>query len=92
MNLSSIAHVHTYEDGIQFDKINDQPRLVSSSVASWFEQNSSVSPIAYRKLIVHADGSSSYSDKRAYGQSKLANILHANELARRLQVILLLVF
>lgn len=28
----------------------------------------------------------SYSDKRAYGQSKLANILHANELSRQLQV------
>ncbi|KAE8692849.1 Short-chain dehydrogenase TIC 32 [Hibiscus syriacus] len=28
-----------------------------------------------------------YNDKRAYGQSKLANILHANELSRRLQVI-----
>ncbi|PON68605.1 Short-chain dehydrogenase/reductase [Parasponia andersonii] len=52
VNLSSIAHVHAYEEGIQFDKINDQ---------------------------------SSYSDKRAYGQSKLANILHANELSRRLQ-------
>lgn len=52
INLSSIAHVHTYDDGIRFDKIND---------------------------------SIGYSDKRAYGQSKLANILHANELARRLQ-------
>ncbi|XVE76339.1 hypothetical protein DITRI_Ditri12bG0164200 [Diplodiscus trichospermus] len=28
---------------------------------------------------------SGYNDKRAYGQSKLANILHANELSRRLQ-------
>ncbi|CAN4116118.1 unnamed protein product [Withania somnifera] len=28
---------------------------------------------------------SSYQDKLAYGQSKLANILHANELSRRLQ-------
>lgn len=28
----------------------------------------------------------SYSDKKAYGQSKLANILHANELSRRLKV------
>ncbi|GAV62698.1 adh_short domain-containing protein [Cephalotus follicularis] len=27
-----------------------------------------------------------YSDKRAYGQSKLANILHASELSRRLKV------
>ncbi|KAE8099435.1 hypothetical protein FH972_017418 [Carpinus fangiana] len=53
VNLSSIAHVHTYKHGIRFEKIND--RL-------------------------------GYSDKRAYGQSKLANILHANELSRRLQV------
>ncbi|XP_059667799.1 short-chain dehydrogenase TIC 32 B, chloroplastic-like [Cornus florida] len=52
VNLSSIAHLHTYEGGISFDKINDQR---------------------------------SYSDKKAYGQSKLANILHANELSRRLQ-------
>lgn len=28
----------------------------------------------------------SYSDKKAYGQSKLANILHANELSRQLKV------
>ncbi|XP_058099110.1 short-chain dehydrogenase TIC 32 B, chloroplastic-like [Magnolia sinica] len=52
VNLSSIAHIHTYNQGIRFDNINDQ---------------------------------SGYSDKRAYGQSKLANILHANELSRRLR-------
>ncbi|KAI7996888.1 hypothetical protein LOK49_LG10G01916 [Camellia lanceoleosa] len=52
VNLSSVAHLYTYGEGIQFDKINDQD---------------------------------SYSDKKAYGQSKLANILHANELSRRLQ-------
>lgn len=52
VNLSSIAHVHTYNGGIRFERINDR---------------------------------SGYSDKRAYGQSKLANILHANELSRRLQ-------
>ncbi|ESW16448.1 hypothetical protein PHAVU_007G157500 [Phaseolus vulgaris] len=52
VNLSSIAHLYTYEEGIRFDNINEE------------------------------DG---YSDKKAYGQSKLANILHANELSRRLQ-------
>ncbi|CDP06637.1 unnamed protein product [Coffea canephora] len=52
VNLSSVAHVHTYGGGIRFDRINDKD---------------------------------SYSDKKAYGQSKLANILHANELSRRLQ-------
>lgn len=34
----------------------------------------------------------SYHDKMAYGQSKLANILHANELSRRLQVTSILRF
>ncbi|KAI5682302.1 hypothetical protein M9H77_03530 [Catharanthus roseus] len=52
VNLSSVAHLHTYNGGIQFEKINDE---------------------------------NSYSDKKAYGQSKLANLLHANELSRRLQ-------
>ncbi|GLT79235.1 hypothetical protein SLA2020_507290 [Shorea laevis] len=31
------------------------------------------------------NGRAGYNDKKAYGQSKLANILHANELSRRLQ-------
>ncbi|XP_057511984.1 short-chain dehydrogenase TIC 32 B, chloroplastic-like [Actinidia eriantha] len=52
VNLSSIAHHHTYRGGIRFEKINNL---------------------------------NSYSDKKAYGQSKLANILHANELSRRLK-------
>ncbi|CAK9188595.1 unnamed protein product [Ilex paraguariensis] len=59
VNLSSVAHLHTYGGGIRFDNINDQR---------------------------------SYSDKKAYGQSKLANILHASELSRRLQVVLVLLF
>lgn len=52
VNLSSVAHLHTYPKGIQFDQLND------------------------KKI---------YNDKMAYGQSKLANILHAKELSRRLK-------
>jgi len=52
VNLSSVAHAHTYPKGIDFDIINDEKR---------------------------------YNDKMAYGQSKLANLLHANELSRRLK-------
>ena len=29
VNLSSIAHLHTYEEGIRFDKINDQSRYAA---------------------------------------------------------------
>ncbi|XP_065862939.1 short-chain dehydrogenase TIC 32, chloroplastic-like [Euphorbia lathyris] len=50
--VSSVGHRHGYQEGIRFDKINDQS--------------------GYKKFL-------------AYGQSKLANILHANELARRLK-------
>ncbi|KAI0498282.1 hypothetical protein KFK09_021523 [Dendrobium nobile] len=52
VNLSSIAHLHTYEGGILFDQI---------------------------------DNKAGYNDRKAYGQSKLANILHALELSRRLK-------
>ncbi|KAI5004779.1 hypothetical protein ZWY2020_032022 [Hordeum vulgare] len=52
VNLSSVAHLHTYPKGIQFDQLND------------------------KKI---------YNDKMAYGQSKLANILHAKELSRQLK-------
>uniref|UniRef100_A0A0D9UWS6 Uncharacterized protein n=1 Tax=Leersia perrieri TaxID=77586 RepID=A0A0D9UWS6_9ORYZ len=53
VNLSSVAHFHTYPKGIiEFDKLSDEEV---------------------------------YNDKMAYGQSKLANILHAKELSRRLK-------
>ncbi|KAI9075146.1 hypothetical protein K1719_042877 [Acacia pycnantha] len=50
--LSSEAHRFAYNEGIRFDKINDE---------------------------------SGYNSYFAYGQSKLANILHAKELSRRLK-------
>lgn len=52
VNLSSVAHLYTYKEGIRFDMVNDE---------------------------------TGYHEKMAYGQSKLANLLHANELSRRLR-------
>ncbi|VFQ79901.1 unnamed protein product [Cuscuta campestris] len=52
VNLSSVAHLYTYKEGIRFDMVNDE---------------------------------AGYHEKMAYGQSKLANLLHANELSRRLR-------
>ncbi|XP_042037026.1 short-chain dehydrogenase TIC 32, chloroplastic-like isoform X1 [Salvia splendens] len=52
INVSSRRHKFPYNEGIRFDKINDE---------------------------------SGYNSLSAYGQSKLANVLHANELARRLK-------
>ncbi|KAL8479666.1 hypothetical protein ACS0TY_026543 [Phlomoides rotata] len=54
VNLSSVAHLHSYPEGIAFEKINDK---------------------------------NSYDEKRAYVQSKIANLLHANELSHRLQIL-----
>ncbi|TMW89847.1 hypothetical protein EJD97_016565 [Solanum chilense] len=52
VNVSSRRHKFSYNEGIRFDKINDQ---------------------------------SGYNRLSAYGQSKLANVLHTNELARHLK-------
>ncbi|KAL1531405.1 Short-chain dehydrogenase TIC 32, chloroplastic [Salvia divinorum] len=52
INVSSRRHKFSYNQGICFDKINNE---------------------------------SGYNSLSAYGQSKLANVLHANELARRLK-------
>ncbi|GMI76484.1 hypothetical protein like AT4G23420 [Hibiscus trionum] len=52
VNVSSRRHKFSYQEGIRFNKINDQ---------------------------------SGYNSLSAYGQSKLANVLHANELARHLK-------
>lgn len=52
VNVSSEGHRLAYNEGVRFDKINDQ---------------------------------SEYNSIYAYGQSKLANILHANELCRCFQ-------
>ncbi|KAK4800144.1 hypothetical protein SAY86_025509 [Trapa natans] len=80
VNLSSIAHSHTYQDGIQFDKINDELRSVLLSLFLSEQRKEYIAYLMVTWLLVH-----SYNTRRAYGQSKLANILHANELSRRLQ-------
>lgn len=93
VNLSSIAHNHTYNGGIRFDEINDQIGYVIliSSILSSLVIHTSICDLDFKckifsQLHIQFLLNFSYSDKRAYGQSKLANILHANELSRRLQV------
>lgn len=84
VNLSSIAHLHTYEEGIRFDKLNEQDGYVNNK-SIYF------SVIQHELNVLVLDimhDFNRYSDKKAYGQSKLANILHASELSRRLQVLI----
>ncbi|KAK8583478.1 hypothetical protein V6N12_067750 [Hibiscus sabdariffa] len=59
VNVSSRRHKFSYQEGIRFDKINDQS--------------------GYYHLRIQ------YNSLSAYGQSKLANVLHANELSRCLK-------
>lgn len=78
MNLSSVAHLHTYPKGIQFDQLNDKKMYVFLWL---FRRKSTIDSTATNVFFIGR-----YNDKMAYGQSKLANILHAKELSRRLKV------
>ena len=78
VNLSSIAHSHCYKNGIRFEKISDK--------AGYANILNNIALVFHNQLMIVLFFSFSYNDKRAYGQSKLANVLHANELSRRLQV------
>ncbi|XP_051132352.1 short-chain dehydrogenase TIC 32 B, chloroplastic-like [Andrographis paniculata] len=75
---------HFYLTNLLLDKMKDtskssgiEGRIVNlSSIAHNYTYKGG---IAFEKI----NDCKRYDDKRAYGQSKLANILHANELARR---------
>lgn len=77
---------HFYLTNLLLDKMKEtakstgiQGRIVNlSSLAHLFTYKAG---IRFDKI----NNQNSYHDKLAYGQSKLANILHANELSRRLQ-------
>ncbi|CAM0949258.1 unnamed protein product [Alopecurus aequalis] len=82
VNVSSDAHKLTYQEGIRLDKINDETEYVMI-----------LQLLCFLLVFTSIQGNSShlllnlvlcrYGAFGAYGQSKLANILHANELARR---------
>lgn len=88
VNLSSIAHTYTYEEGIRLDDINDQIGYALHVMSLFYPLNthSHTSMQISTTALQFSFKFFSYSDKKAYGQSKLANILHAKELSRRLQV------
>ncbi|KAK7861016.1 short-chain dehydrogenase tic 32 [Quercus suber] len=72
VNVSSRRHQFSYREGIRFDKINDPSGLESV--------------VTCKKILIKpALFIYRYNGLSAYGQSKLANILHANELSRRLK-------
>ncbi|XP_020201265.1 short-chain dehydrogenase TIC 32 B, chloroplastic isoform X1 [Aegilops tauschii subsp. strangulata] len=78
VNLSSVAHLHTYPKGILFDQLNDKKMYVFLWL---FRRKSNIDSTANNVFFFIGR----YNDKMAYGQSKLANILHAKELSRRLK-------
>ncbi|KAG2318546.1 hypothetical protein Bca52824_011759 [Brassica carinata] len=75
VNLSSEAHRFSYPEGVRFDKINDVSRYFLDLVL--FLKNRDIVPC----FCLYC----SYGSIPAYGQSKLCNVLHANELARQLK-------
>ncbi|CAN1778179.1 Short-chain dehydrogenase TIC 32, chloroplastic [Linum perenne] len=74
--LSSEAHRYPYKEGIRFDKINSEADYSSRTVLLL---------TLSRFHLFDMQIFNRYFDMRAYGQSKLANILYAKELARRLE-------
>lgn len=87
INISSSDHATVDGSWLDLDTINDQskyiikhPLALSLPIASFLFLL--LTYVGFCPLIC----SGRYQGLRAYGRSKLANILHANELSRRLQV------
>ncbi|CAN1253886.1 Short-chain dehydrogenase TIC 32, chloroplastic [Linum perenne] len=76
VNLASEGHRFAYKEGIRFDKINNEAEEIPALLGF----------VSCSQPLLHLFvGIGRYNKMRAYGQSKLANILHANELASRLK-------
>lgn len=94
VNVSSEGHRFAYSEGIRFDKINDESRWKNGGICIIFPMPrvhlAKIDMILSlcTLLIFMIFPIPSYGQLSAYGQSKLSNILHANELARRLKVLL----
>ncbi|XP_072151376.1 short-chain dehydrogenase TIC 32, chloroplastic [Setaria viridis] len=70
--VSSQGYKHAYREGIRFHKINDESGYFLLNQPHHFK-------VMFFTFIL------SYSRFSAYGQSKLANILHSNELSKNLK-------
>ncbi|KAK4345556.1 hypothetical protein RND71_035732 [Anisodus tanguticus] len=77
---------HFYLTNLLLDKMKETAR--ATGIGGRIVNLSSVAHLVcpYEGIRFHnINDKDSYQDKLAYGQSKLANVLHANELSRRLQ-------
>ncbi|VAI00523.1 unnamed protein product [Triticum turgidum subsp. durum] len=83
VNVSSEGHRFAYKEGIRFAKLNDEEEYVISVQSLCFPP--AIFALFQDKRVTGCFNIAlcRYSTIAAYGQSKLANILHANELARR---------
>ncbi|KAM3340931.1 hypothetical protein P3S68_028566 [Capsicum galapagoense] len=86
MQLATNHIGHFYLTNLLLDKMKETAKSTGiqgriMNVSSLFYQVTYKGGIRFDKI----NDKNSYQDKLAYGQSKLANLLHSNELSRRLQ-------
>ncbi|CAM8976488.1 unnamed protein product [Rhodiola kirilowii] len=79
VNVSSVAHIALCPKGIRFEKINEESGYTRIA-AAWYY----IIGTCFVMYVIFLSGFCQTSYMREYRLSKLANVLHANELSTRL--------
>ena len=93
INVSSVIHSWVKRDGFRFNQMLNPKKYITflNYINIYIYIYIYVFPYSHLIILFNHNGCS-YNGTRAYAQSKLANILHAKELARQLKVELSLPF